>query len=255
MDSDGQLAQAQLRCRFLKTMKAAENEKSRHPYDCFPPLVFLQALQNAHAHAERDVFSASAELALNPGEKQEIVFLAGLSYDGEKEIATCASGMKAFECISDAWKGVLPDFPQEQDESLRWEMIWNTYVLECMATYHRYFDETFIPQGSVYAFRLGQNASQRDHMQHLLPEIRLNPALAKSCLRFVMEHMSEDGRIIRQDMPDFLLERKKKLLLLLWDKLIAPEKLGARTRESLCSRKTAAEARTAGCGLPIRASC
>ena len=204
MKSDGHLAQAQLHCRFLKTMKAAENEKGRYPYDCFPPLFFLQAQKNANACAEKssgkDVLSASAEMTLNPGEKQEIVFLVGLSYDGEKGIAECASGMKAFENISEAWKRVLPDFSQQQNETLRWEMLWNAYVLECMATYHRYFDETFIPQGSVYAYRLGQNTSQRDHLQHLLPEIRLNPALAKSCLRFVMKHMSEDGRIIRQDV-------------------------------------------------------
>ena len=201
--SDGQVASAQLHCRFLKTMKAAEYKKSRHPYDCFPPLVFLKAQKNIQVQAKNQsgkaILTASAETRLSPGERQEFVFLAGFSYAGEKGIATCIQAMNAPEDEAGAWKCVLPDFSREPNETLRWEMIWNAYVLECMATYHQYFDETFLPQGSVYAYRHGWNTSPRDHLQHLLPEIRLNPPLAKSCLLFVMKHMCQEGRIIRQD--------------------------------------------------------
>jgi len=79
-------------------------------------------------------------------------------------------------------------------------MLWNAYTLEVMATYSQYFRETYIPQGSVYAYHLGQNASNRDHLQHALPLIYTHPALAKSCIHYAMKHSLSDGEIKRQNI-------------------------------------------------------
>ena len=198
------LAEAVMGCRFMKTVIPAGDAAERHPYDCFPPVAFMRVLENGGASAERteagDELAVRTEFMLRPGERKTVSFLEGLSHDGEAGVEDCIRAAETAGNSGAAWKRKLPEFGRERDEGLRWEMIWNAYVLECMATYHRYFGETFIPQGSVYAYRLGQNTSQRDHLQHLLPEILLNPELAKSCLRFVLKHMCENGRIIRQDV-------------------------------------------------------
>ncbi|MCL6605688.1 MAG: hypothetical protein K6T94_22730 [Paenibacillus sp.] len=98
------------------------------------------------------------------------------------------------------WRQALPCLEDESDPVLRCEMLWNAYTLEAMATYSQYFKETYIPQGTIYAYHLGENASNRDHLQHALPLMYTNPKLAKSSIRYAMMHSSTDGEIKRQNI-------------------------------------------------------
>lgn len=195
------LAAFQVRFSTKQLLLSAASPRDRHPYDCFPPVVFLHG-QNGSACTESDTLVYEREFCLAPRCAEQLEFVIGFSFDGIEKIGKTVSALESSsaEEIAGRWKRQLPVFSSEPDDTLRWEMLWNAYVLKCMATYHRYFDATFIPQGSVYAYRLGQNASGRDHCQHLLPMIYADPALAKSCLRFALEHECVDGRILRQDI-------------------------------------------------------
>lgn len=98
------------------------------------------------------------------------------------------------------WKAKLPDFSAEKDEVLRREMFWNAHFLEASAKYSEYFNETFVPQGSVYSYHYGDNIANRDHLQAALPACYTNPSLAKSCLRYVMKQSESDGEIKRGNL-------------------------------------------------------
>ena len=52
--------------------------------------------------------------------------------------------------LAGEWRKLLPDFSEESDQELRRELIWHVYNLEAMATYSEYFEETKIPQGTIY---------------------------------------------------------------------------------------------------------
>lgn len=95
------------------------------------------------------------------------------------------------------WKRCLPDLSGEPNALLRREMLWNAYCLEAMATYSAYFGETFVPQGQVYSYQDGENISNRDHAQAMLPLIYTNPALAKSSIRYLFKHTTPGGEIRR----------------------------------------------------------
>lgn len=71
-------------------------------------------------------------------------------------------------------------------------------MIEASAKYSEYYDETFIPQGSVYSYHFGDNIANRDHLQASLGACYYNPRLAKSCIRYVMKHSESDGEIKRE---------------------------------------------------------
>jgi len=75
------------------------------------------------------------------------------------------------------------------------ELTWHAYTLEAMAKYNRYYNETEVPQGTVYDYDWGIHASARDHLQHALPLIYYNSKLAKSVLRYIMKKTTATGEI------------------------------------------------------------
>lgn len=224
------LVTADISCRPAKLLVLPEDDKQSFQFDCFPPTLFLQVVKkedwksragwekNADACGDSrgELLFGEAKTVLAGGEEKTLQMAVGFCFDKDQESiqaqirdmldkAEHAEGSLEDQAVRQGayaqnWKRVLPEFEKEQDEMLRQEMIWNAYTLEAMATYNRYFQETYIPQGSVYAYHLGQNASNRDHLQHLLPMIYCNPALAKSCIRFAVKHTLENGEIKRQDI-------------------------------------------------------
>lgn len=202
-DEAEQIAGAQFRFSPRRLLPTPHTRQENFPYDCFPPLFFIKAEEGGTVAAEQGgeetFLCCNAERTLLPGEKFRLRFVVGLSFAGKQDALHSAHTLLSGDSAV-CWKKRLPDFSGEAEEVLRWEMLWNAYVLHAMATYHSYFGETTIPQGSVYAYRLGQNASMRDHLQHCLAAVCFDPKLAKSCLRFVLQHECRDGRILRQDV-------------------------------------------------------
>jgi len=98
------------------------------------------------------------------------------------------------------WSNAIPKFAEEHDMDLRREMRWNAGVLEQMTTWREYYDETVVPQGTVYDYEWGNMASSRDLAQQALPMCHTNPAIARSTLRFIMKRTIPDGEIKLDDM-------------------------------------------------------
>lgn len=93
------------------------------------------------------------------------------------------------------WVCGLREYETETDVVLRRELRWHVYNLEAMATYSEYYNETKIPQGTIYDYDWGCHASARDNFQHALPLVYYNPTLAKSILRYMLKRTTPFGEI------------------------------------------------------------
>jgi hypothetical protein len=177
----------------------------------YPPSLFLKALagcspadlgQPADA-AGFPRLTVRCTLSLGPQEEKTLAFAVGYSFEPTFEATDALARTVAVDTARPAaeapfaaeWQRQLPDLSGEADPDLRREMLWNAHALEAMATYREYFDETVIPQGTIYDYDWGGFLSARDHAQHALPLCHTHPALAKSVLRYLMKRMVPDGEV------------------------------------------------------------
>lgn len=186
------------------------SEHEHYLHDKKPVSVFMQSSQPhvkvGTESSDKKALVAQATVSLKPRESKTFHIVIGLTYDDQlpaiqlqtKDLFKEAdTQMVDGGLFAKQWKSKLPDLSAESDDIFKKEMLWNAYVLEAMATYNSYFKETFIPQGTIYTYEDGENISNRDHSQALLPVCYTNPALAKSSLRYVMKHSASDGEIGR----------------------------------------------------------
>ena len=182
-----------------------------------PPSLFVKADDDKGLHpfaekdaAGHDLVGVRSEVQLPSGGEKMLTFVVGYSRDKSAHAITAlavAAGENtpiaaahAASVFGKEWANVVPAFNDEPDATLRREMRWDAAVLEAMATYRDYYEETAVPQGTLYDYVWGIWCVNRDFAQHGLPVCHTNPALAKSILRFIMKRMLRDGEIKGEDM-------------------------------------------------------
>ncbi|UFH57983.1 hypothetical protein [Spirosoma sp. KNUC1025] len=190
------------------------NPTQNYSYDVGPPSVFMYADHSrvdyqSTVRAEGDTLSTTVKASLKPGQTMRFNVVIGLATnhkqtnfaDVEAQVADLFRGAS----LSDPWEGLfvqqwqakLPDLSAEKNDIFKREMLWNAHMIEASAKYSAYYQETFIPQGTVYSYYFGDNISNRDHLQAALAACYTSPALAKSILRYVIKHSGADGEIKR----------------------------------------------------------
>ncbi len=206
------IAKTEISCRPTKLMILPESPQDSFTHDIAPPSLFIHinAATGVKTSVETlgGILCAEALTILEAEETKTLQFVIGATFEKGDDVIEAqiedmlahALSQKEAGAYSHLWKKLLPDFDSDADDILQREMLWNAHTLEAMATYSQYFQESYIPQGSVYAYHLGQNASNRDHLQHAMPLIFTNPALAKSSIRYAMKHSHPDGEIERQNI-------------------------------------------------------
>lgn len=161
-------------------------------YDAFPASPFMKALSE-HTEiigGENGITAVACDT--NPsGEKRVVRLIIGFTFESSydkicEELMTGKAVSESVCAFAKECGKVIPLFENEKDEVLRQELRWHAYNLEAMATYSEYYDETKIPQGTIYDYHWGQHASARDNFQHALPLVYYNPRLAKSVLRYML---------------------------------------------------------------------
>ncbi|MFZ0663333.1 MAG: hypothetical protein WAM66_11620 [Acidobacteriaceae bacterium] len=186
----------------------------------FPPTLFVKAISGgALPHTETDPaghrnLGIAADLTLQPGQQHALSFITGYIREADADAHTythtidklCArlalppAAPKSLgSAYGEAWLRTVAPFADEPDTNLRREMRWNAATLEAMATWREYYDETVIPQGTMYDYIWGEMASSRDLAQQALPFCHTNPAIARSTLRFIMKRTLPDGEIKLND--------------------------------------------------------
>jgi hypothetical protein len=177
-------------------------------YEGFPPSLFVGIAGKGKGILEQGIdasgkptIQSEMSMELQPDQSRTFEIVIGYTfqpeYDDIKELIQSLSttdheNTKPF--FRDEWNDILPDFPEEKDEKLRQEMIWNAYVLEAMATYSDYYKETEIPSGTNYDYHWGIHVCARDHCQLLLAPCYYNPELVKSGIRYQMKKLWMNGR-------------------------------------------------------------
>ena len=196
--ADGLLARVDFEAvpaRFTRIPSRQENT----PLDFYPPSWFLQkASADGRVYATSDTLGFQADVLLMPGESRTLSFVVGIGAGTPGDFLAGTTPSAEGRFLS-AWKQALPDFSGEEDPVLRREMAWHAHFLEASAKYGAYYEETFVPQGSVYSYHYGDNIAARDLLQALLPACYTHPALAKSALRHALMHTRPDGEIERGD--------------------------------------------------------
>ena len=210
LDKGGQLALStnrfQARLLHVPDRKGAASINDTDPMHLFMTTHAVQPGQRVGASGGTPGrLEARAEGRLAPGASTSFDIAIGLTFGGmaearkqAAEVLRAARREHAAEGLyQDEWLRRLPNLAGERNALLRREALWNAYCLEAMATYSQYFDETFVPQGQVYSYQDGENISNRDHAQAVLPLVYTNPPLAKSSLRYMLKHTTPAGEIRR----------------------------------------------------------
>ncbi|MGN0141449.1 MAG: GH36-type glycosyl hydrolase domain-containing protein [Roseburia sp.] len=181
------------------------NYEEMSPYEGFPPALFIRKVEsdwtltiNGHK------LCADLMTEIEPNGERLFHLIIGYAFENEElniskichELLHGADlSFKSLSVYSNEWKKILPAFEDENDGELRRELIWHAYNLHAMATYSEYYQETKIPQGTIYDYDWGVHASARDNYQHALPLVYYNPELAKSVLRYMMKRTTPYGEI------------------------------------------------------------
>lgn len=180
------------------------DRKAMSKYDGFPPEIFIKSISgNGVVHGDEKSLICDVAFEIKPDEEKTIQLIIGYSFEygisDMNKITDEVSAGKSSSVISSAfcddWLKVIPDFPEESDTDIRRELRWHIYNLEAMANYSEYYNETKIPQGTVYDYDWGCHASARDNFQHALPLVYFNPKLAKSSLRYMLKRTTAFGEI------------------------------------------------------------
>lgn len=208
-------------CKFKAKPKDPSRQTSNdqaNRNDILPPGVFIQVPAELNRGFKTNVFTKDSDtsgkhlgvsISATLAAEQSITayFVIGTTSSDTTDIKPVIGAVNAntgdtkfISPFLSHWKKCLPDFSQEKNQHLRNEMQWNAYVLESMANYSAFYDETFIPQGMTYDYTIGITAAPRDHLQHSLPLCYINPALAKSTIRFVLKKMTYQGEIKYTDI-------------------------------------------------------
>jgi cellobiose phosphorylase len=179
-----------------------------------PPALFVRLLDRAaqpvaaNDPAGHPWLGIASSLTLQPGEERGLAFIVGYTRDiSPAAVDTLTAKLQPAtgphtapaSAFAPAWSRIVPAFAEEKDAALRREMRWNVAVLEAMATWRSYYDETVIPQGTMYDYQWGRMMSSRDIAQQALPLCHTNPAVARSSLRWLMKRMTPDGEIKLND--------------------------------------------------------
>lgn len=182
----------------------APDREAMSKHDAFPPLLFVKSLsENAAFSGDENGIAAAFSFSLEQGEEKTIRMIIGFSFEygistQDKICAELEAGNTVSEPLSafaDEWLKIIPDLSDEKDDILRRELRWHVYNLEAMATYSEYYNETKIPQGTIYDYDWGCHASARDNFQHALPLVYYNPKLAKSVLKYMLKRTTPFGEI------------------------------------------------------------
>lgn len=181
------------------------NREDASLFEGFPPALFMTGISNVAVSYEDRELLGTFRGSLLPGKSIRLQMIIGYSF--EYGVSNCADILKVLSAgetvakdpVQSAyaadWLKILPAFENEKNDELRDELRWHAYNLEAMATYSEFYQETKIPQGTIYDYCWGQHASARDNFQHALPLVYYNPALAKSVIRYMFQRTTPFGEI------------------------------------------------------------
>jgi hypothetical protein len=136
---------------------------------------------------------------LPAGKEQTLAFLYGYL---PKEFELSALVRKyssdpagTFARSSAEWKSRGIRFATPQEPWVEREISWHNYYLRSALTWDSFFREPILSQGCVYQYVFGFQGAARDPLQHTLPFIFSDPAIARGIIRYTLKEIQPDGSL------------------------------------------------------------
>ncbi len=213
---------------FRRFAKRFYDNKNNSCADKNPPAVCLCSLEKAsvEVHTQADDFFGKGgignpahfgssqrtangnnamlmlEQAVNlaPGESKTICFAAiyepeGFSLESLRSKYENSDVNKLFQDTLESFKTERTAFKLDGAEWLDRELMWHNACLRGSMTYASYFDAHILSQGGHYQYLIGLQGAPRDQLQHALPFIYTEPAIAREHILFTLREMSPQGEL------------------------------------------------------------
>ena len=164
-------------------------------YDAEPPTLWLAAIEGCAIEG----FGVGATLTVAPGQSVRVQYAIGHAFTSDALADRAAADALVTGSrdggFTHEWRRTVPTFAERPSGAARREAQWNAAMLDQMATWRDYYDETIVPQGTTYDYDWGLTLGTRDIAQHALPLCRTRPPLARSVLRYILKRTAPDGEI------------------------------------------------------------
>ena len=159
-----------------------------------PQAVVADATGNSIAPASavsgNTLFAMRSPVTLQPGQTVTLRYVYGMAQPeqigGIVEQVREQPDTQAANAA--AWAAEMPQVDLGADR--RWlsrELQWAHYMVRSSTVYEETCGHKVITQGGYYQYGLGQQIAYRDPLQHMLPVIYQDPALAREVLRYSLQ--------------------------------------------------------------------
>jgi hypothetical protein len=142
-------------------------------------------------------------VSLAPGASVTLRYAYGYAHpqDVQSELAPYRTATDPLAASEHAWSASLPkaDFGTPYTWLTR-ELAWDAYTVRSDATYEECAGRHILSQGGYYQYFFGANEAFRDPLQHMLPMIWSDPALARDVIAYSAEEQPAAGGAVPYGM-------------------------------------------------------
>lgn len=150
---------------------------------------------SADGESGRAMFATRTPLRIRAGRSVTLRFVYGLAHPAEIDDMVARVTKPADTAATSArkWARWLPSVDLGDRYSwLARELTWDAYMTRSSSLYEESCGHHVITQGGYYQYGLGQQIAYRDPLQHLLPMIYADPALARDVLIYSLQQQNAD---------------------------------------------------------------
>jgi glycosyl transferase family 36/glycosyl hydrolase family 36 len=142
------------------------------------------------------MFAMQSPISLAPHKSVTLRYAYGYGHAEEipAMLARYGASASAFKQSEAQWLRWLPKV--ELGSGYQWlsrELEWDAYTVRSGATYEECHGRHIISQGGYYQYFFGENEAARDPLQHALPMIWSEPALARDVIAYTAEEQPSAG--------------------------------------------------------------
>ncbi len=147
----------------------------------------------ADGEAGRAMFATRTPLRIRPGHSVTLRFVFGMAHPAQIDdvVRRVTKPDNTAAASAAKWARWLPSV--NLGSRYRWlarELTWDAYMTRSSSLYEETCGHHVITQGGYYQYALGAQEAYRDPLQHLLPMIYADPALAKDVLIYSLQQQA-----------------------------------------------------------------
>jgi Glycosyl hydrolase 36 superfamily, catalytic domain/Glycosyltransferase family 36 len=151
------------------------------------------------------MFALRSPVKLRPGQSVTLRYVYGTAHAAQipSLVSRWRRADSPFVRSQRAWASWVPRASFSGSNAwLSRELAWDAYTLRSGATYEEACGHHIVSQGGYYQYDFGWQAAYRDPLQHALPLIYSDPALAKEVLRYSAQEQDQASGAIPYSMGE-----------------------------------------------------